>query len=269
VGAGTQDPLDDCQACQPAQSTSAYTTKPDGAACTSDNLSCTADVCTSGACTHPQEAGTCLIGGACHNPGDLDPADACQECTPGADPHAWSPVPGCIIDAGADASTDAGTSDAGTSDAGTSDAGTSDAGTSDAGTSDAGDDAGTSDAGTSDAGTSDAGTSDAGDDAGTSDAGTSDAGTSDAGTSDAGTSDAGDDAGMSDAGEDAGDDAGTSDAGEDAGTSTTPSPASGCGCRVTGISDQGSGMLVAALALTVAGARRRRRLGSSKLSAGA
>jgi MYXO-CTERM domain-containing protein len=256
VAGGTQDPLDDCRACQPAQSTSTYTTKADGASCTSDNLSCTADICTAGACTHPQQAGTCLIGGACFKPGDLDPSDACQECTPGASAQGWSPVPGCVADAGTDASTDAGMGDAGTD--ASADAGTGDAGT------DASADAGAGDAGTD--ASADAGAGDAGTDAGAGDAGTD--ASADAGAGDAGT-DASADAGTGDAGEDASADAGTGGAGggasaagggasADAGTSQGGQKG-GCGCRVAGSSEPGSGMLVVALALALAGARRRLR----------
>ena len=68
----------DCQACaNPGTPSSYYSNKPDGRVCSSDNNSCTTDVCSSGNCTHPAvppvnggwSDKTCGNWGLCHYQG--------------------------------------------------------------------------------------------------------------------------------------------------------------------------------------------------------
>ena len=79
-----------CQACDPAASTSAWTTLGNGAACASDGLSCTSDVCSGGTCAHPVAAGACLIGGKCYAAGDKSASNPCMGCVPSKSTSAWS-----------------------------------------------------------------------------------------------------------------------------------------------------------------------------------
>ena len=66
----------------------------DGACCgvasCNDNLACTTDTCT-GTCNHVIATGNCVIGGVCYAAGDSNPANQCQQCTPGTSQTAWSP----------------------------------------------------------------------------------------------------------------------------------------------------------------------------------
>jgi hypothetical protein len=248
VAEGTQNPINDCQSCQSAVSTTSWSTKPDGASCTPSSKSCLAALCMAGACTHPQLTNTCLVGGVCYKPGDKDPADSCQDCSPGDSMTAWTPIPGCVPDAGPG---DAGPGDAGPGDAGSGDAGPSDAGP--------------SDAGPSDAGPSDAGPADAGD-AGPGDAGPGDAGTGGSGTGGGGTGDGGTDGGGTGGGGTGGGAATSSSSGTggepgpDAGTGHTPGPKGGCGCRLEAASETGSALPFAGLAALLVLRRRRRRI---------
>jgi hypothetical protein len=59
----------------------------------SDNLDCTVDSCgPKKTCEHELVPGTCLIGGSCHAPGDLNPANECEACGSTQSTSAWSPV---------------------------------------------------------------------------------------------------------------------------------------------------------------------------------
>lgn len=65
----------------------------DGAAATcSDGLTCTNDVCSGGACSHPVIAGNCLIAGVCYANGTLRPGVPCQMCNSSFSTTAWSNV---------------------------------------------------------------------------------------------------------------------------------------------------------------------------------
>ena len=56
-----------------------------------DKLACTKDVCTSAhVCENIVLAGHCLVGGACHKTGDVNPKNTCQRCDPSKAAKAWS-----------------------------------------------------------------------------------------------------------------------------------------------------------------------------------
>lgn len=80
--AGAVNPANSCQTCAPAINPTGWTLLTDGNACASDGLSCTADVCGSGLCTHTVAANTCAIGGACYASGATNPGNSCQACAP-------------------------------------------------------------------------------------------------------------------------------------------------------------------------------------------
>lgn len=86
------DPQNACRACDAAKSTTSFSDRPDGAACTQDTYGCTDDLCKGGACTHPVKAGKCLIGGVCHDQNVKNTANPCQACLPASSTGAWSPV---------------------------------------------------------------------------------------------------------------------------------------------------------------------------------
>src|SRR5215510_12458828 len=77
--AGSQDPANTCQECNPGVSTSAWTPVADGTACGSGR------VCASGTC-----GAGCYIGGAYVAPGAANGANACETCQPGASTGAWT-----------------------------------------------------------------------------------------------------------------------------------------------------------------------------------
>lgn len=79
-----------CKVCDPIKATTAWSTQTDGAKCFEDGLTCTADQCKSGACTHTIKSGTCLIGGICYGSGQVNPTAPCQQCTPTLSTTAWS-----------------------------------------------------------------------------------------------------------------------------------------------------------------------------------
>jgi len=55
-----------------------------------DQLACTTDACTSGVCSHPLQAGSCLIDGACVSAGTASAQDPCLTCDPARSTSAWS-----------------------------------------------------------------------------------------------------------------------------------------------------------------------------------
>jgi hypothetical protein len=111
---GGLNPTNSCQQCTPATSTSNWTSKSNGTACNdgnactkgdvctggscagtayscNDNVACTNDVCNGdGTCSHTVTAGNCAINGACYASGAANPANLCQQCTPGSSQTAWS-----------------------------------------------------------------------------------------------------------------------------------------------------------------------------------
>ena len=87
---GELNPLVACQACDPVQSTSSWSTQTDGASCSDDGLSCTTDSCSSGQCTHKVKAGSCVINGSCVAGGSKNPQSECATCDPTRSTTAWS-----------------------------------------------------------------------------------------------------------------------------------------------------------------------------------
>ncbi len=97
--ANNTDPCNDGDACTLGDVCSGGTCTFTATKDCGDNLSCTDDACdpATGSCSHPVSAGSCLIGGTCYGVGDLNPANACQWCDPGADQTAWTARPGGTI----------------------------------------------------------------------------------------------------------------------------------------------------------------------------
>jgi hypothetical protein len=89
VASGANDPANECKSCQPGTSTTTYTNKTNGTACTADAYACTSDTCSSGTCSHPVASG-CLISGACVAEGTNDPANECKACQNAANTTAYS-----------------------------------------------------------------------------------------------------------------------------------------------------------------------------------
>lgn len=58
-----------------------------------DALTCTKDVCLSGACSNAVITGWCLIGASCVPNGQLHPTSECQRCDTTTATDAWSDVP--------------------------------------------------------------------------------------------------------------------------------------------------------------------------------
>ena len=79
--AAAPDPASPCQACQPATSTTTWTSLANGASCG------TGEVCSGSSCV----AG-CFIAGAVVASGAPNPASACQSCQPGSSTSAWTNV---------------------------------------------------------------------------------------------------------------------------------------------------------------------------------
>jgi len=84
------NPANECEWCDPSSSTQAWVPKPKGAACSTDNLDCTSDVCDGHSeCGHVLIAGKCLIGGTCYGVDAQSPDDGCLVCDPGVDTADW------------------------------------------------------------------------------------------------------------------------------------------------------------------------------------
>jgi len=88
--AGDDNPTNACQECAPGTSATGWTNKANGAACAPDGESCTDDVCSAGACTHPVVSGQCLIAGTCQTSGADNPANSCEECLPATSTASWT-----------------------------------------------------------------------------------------------------------------------------------------------------------------------------------
>lgn len=117
---GMANPANPCQVCDASQSTTAWTNAADATPCNADSngctdgdacqggvclagaqvscddgKSCTTDTCTSAGpdahtCSHPINAGSCLIGGGCYADGALS-GDKCDSCVAAQSPTAWTP----------------------------------------------------------------------------------------------------------------------------------------------------------------------------------
>lgn len=126
---GSINPVNVCERCDPATTTTDWTpvsagvSCDDGAFCTgasgdscdgagncagparvcpdTDTLSCTVGACSesSDSCGFAIVVGTCLIGGSCLDDGDSHPSDSCRLCDAGRDQGDWSIATGsCLID---------------------------------------------------------------------------------------------------------------------------------------------------------------------------
>jgi MYXO-CTERM domain-containing protein len=119
VAEGALDPANECAACISAVSTTGYSPRAMGAACTdgafctvmdacdgagicatmprdcADALACTVDSCdeAADACTSVTDASSCLIGGACVAGGTENPDNPCEVCDPATSASAFSPRP--------------------------------------------------------------------------------------------------------------------------------------------------------------------------------
>ena len=75
---GQLRPTNPCQVCDPGRNRSGWS-----AVVCDDGQSCTIDTCSGGTCTFTHDASnTCLVGGTCYNPADVDPGNWCKVCKP-------------------------------------------------------------------------------------------------------------------------------------------------------------------------------------------
>jgi len=112
---GAVNPANQCQLCTPATSQTGWTSKASNAGCDDGNpctqndvcgasatcagvvyscpsLACTTDTCNgNGTCSRTVAANQCAIGGVCYAAGVTNPANQCQQCTPGTSQTEWSP----------------------------------------------------------------------------------------------------------------------------------------------------------------------------------
>jgi hypothetical protein len=79
---GSANPGATCQACNPSRDTAGWSSSPDG-------QSCGSALCYGGHCQQG-----CLVSGAFYQPGQLNPANVCEICRPGASATAFSPLTG-------------------------------------------------------------------------------------------------------------------------------------------------------------------------------
>ncbi|MEZ4256294.1 MAG: hypothetical protein R3A78_11405 [Polyangiales bacterium] len=114
--ANAANPANSCQFCDPAQSTSAYSVRPDTTSCDDglyctvsdsctsgtcggvarvcdDSLACTTDSCNeaSDSCDAPVDAGFCVISNMCIASGTTNSGNQCEVCDPSKSKTAWSP----------------------------------------------------------------------------------------------------------------------------------------------------------------------------------
>lgn len=88
---GDENPSNDCQACRPGVSQTAFSNKNNNTMCSGDSLTCTVDVCMSGTCDSSTVAsGNCLINGACVASGAENPSNECETCDPGTSQTAYT-----------------------------------------------------------------------------------------------------------------------------------------------------------------------------------
>ncbi|MBI5499262.1 MAG: hypothetical protein HY907_03400 [Deltaproteobacteria bacterium] len=117
--AGTPNPANACQVCDPARSGVAWSGATPGTACDdglfcttadacdaagtcagtardcTDALACTVESCDEAAdsCAFTPVAGTCFIAGTCYGLGAVNSANVCEVCDPAVSGGAWSPAP--------------------------------------------------------------------------------------------------------------------------------------------------------------------------------
>jgi FG-GAP-like repeat len=90
--AGTANPDNACEICQPGSSISSWSGRDQGTPCGAGGVG----ICAGGRC----QIG-CEIGGILFPPGATSPADSCRTCQPSRDPTDWSPLTG-VPSAGCD-----------------------------------------------------------------------------------------------------------------------------------------------------------------------
>jgi hypothetical protein len=98
---GALNPQNGCERCDPATTPVTWAPLPEGSACAADALACTEDVCQAGTCHHLVDPKNCLIGGACRDPGETNPANSCETCEPTLAQQAWTAAKdgaGCATD---------------------------------------------------------------------------------------------------------------------------------------------------------------------------
>ena len=83
IRSGDTDPANECQFCEPATATDAWTPLADGGLCGETAAQC----CQAGVCT----ICGCLIGGGGFIDGEPNPENECQQCDHALDPGNWSP----------------------------------------------------------------------------------------------------------------------------------------------------------------------------------
>lgn len=101
IDEGADDPQNECKACLPDLSDSAYSNKAEGLACTDDELAYTRDICNGqGVCVH-ENTGYCFIDEQLLTGGEADPENECQACNPLVSQDAWTDLPDgapCSVD---------------------------------------------------------------------------------------------------------------------------------------------------------------------------
>lgn len=89
-----------CEVCEPASDDRNWSVAI-GAACNTDNLSCTSQSCNaSGQCDASINAGTCLVDGVCYAAGDPSPLVECEVCDPATSQTTFSASDGGSCDDG-------------------------------------------------------------------------------------------------------------------------------------------------------------------------
>jgi len=91
VARGVENPLNECEWCNPSASASTWSAKAKGTACTDDGLTCTVDACDgAGACVHPVVVG-CVIEGECVADRASASFNDCVECNAAYATDRYSP----------------------------------------------------------------------------------------------------------------------------------------------------------------------------------
>ena len=84
---GESNPQEFCELCDPGLDQRDWSNR-DGE-CFEDGLTCTLDICVVHECVHVAEAGSCLIDGACHADGQVNPESVCERCRAAVNPYVW------------------------------------------------------------------------------------------------------------------------------------------------------------------------------------
>ena len=91
VTAGTKNPSNTCEECNPARSSTRFVPSAQGSVCEDDGNPGTQDVCDGlGNCEHKVGRAHCVIGGNSLDAGSVNPVNGCQWCDPDADAAGWT-----------------------------------------------------------------------------------------------------------------------------------------------------------------------------------